>query len=433
MAAAFIQHQRKRVLSLLGFALLADEDKEVMPNKRKRQQYMREWIARREEKGVYYQLIRELEVEDHTAYREFFRVSREQFLFLVEQVRPLITKKEQPYPINCVRSTIKPDERVAVTLRFLATGESFHSLEYSFRISRQCISMIIIETCTALFKILGPAYLKTPSSQDEWDHIAEGFRSKWNFPNGLGAIDGKRILIQQPANSGSHFYDYKGNNSIVLLAVFGPDYKCIWASVGTNGRSSDSAIWLNADLRTALSSINNPLDIPPPKALPGRSKRVPYVITVDDAFALTNYLLKPFPQSGLSDDQRIFNYRLSRMRRISENGFGLLANRWRVFRNAIQLPPETVNILILAALVLHNYLRCQHTPLNKVSNLEVLDREDGQGNILPGHWRNDEASWQEFRPSVVTTTQMKHGLLERSTCNILIMKVQSNGNGDNVV
>lgn len=353
---ATVYDKRKQVISLLTIALLAEDD-ENLPKYKNRQQYMRTWIARREQKGVYHQLVKEFELEDHTAYRDFFRVTRVQFLFLVEKVRPYITKQEQPWPINLVRSTISTDERLAVTLRFLATGESFHSLEYSFRISRQCISTIISETCAALFEVLAPEYFKTPNSAEEWENIAKGFQCKWNFPNGLGAIDGKRVLIQQPKNSGSHFYDYKGNNSIVLLAVFGPDYSCLWASVGTNGRSSDSAIWQSADLRLALNSANNPLDIPSPKPLPGRDKPVPYVLTGDDAFALTKYLLKPFPQTGLSVEQRIFNYRLSRMRRISENGFGLLANRWRIFRSIIELPPATVNVLILAALVLHNYLR----------------------------------------------------------------------------
>ena len=71
-------------------------------------------------------------------------------------------------------------------------------------------------------------------------------------------------------------------------------------------------------------------------------------------FALTRFLMKPFPLTGLSRAQRIFNYRLSRMRRISENCFGIIANRWRVFRAPILLPPDTV---ILVALVLHNFLR----------------------------------------------------------------------------
>ena len=86
-----------------------------------------------------------LEVGDVVAYKEFFRMTKEQFCFLLGKVSPLIQKKEQPTPINAVRATIQPDERLAVTLRYLATGETYHSLEYSLRISRQTISSIVSE------------------------------------------------------------------------------------------------------------------------------------------------------------------------------------------------------------------------------------------------------------------------------------------------
>lgn len=48
-----------------------------------------------------------------------------------------------------------------------------------------------------------------------------------------------------------------------------------------------------------------------------------FVIVADDAFPLTNYMMKPFPnrlQKGTPE--RAFNYRLSRARRIVENAFG---------------------------------------------------------------------------------------------------------------
>ena len=67
--------------------------------------------------------------------------------------------------------------------------------------------------------------------------------------------------------------------------------------------------------------------------------------------------MKPFPVSGLSRAQRVFNYRLSRRRRISENGLGIIGNRRRVFRAPILLPPDKVIALIMVALVLHNFLR----------------------------------------------------------------------------
>ena len=95
-------------------------------------------------------------------------------------------------------------------LRFLATGDKFQSLEYLFRITCKQISTIVRETCEAIYCTLGQEYLKNPKTEAEWERIALQFEDRWNFHNGIGAVAGKRILLPQPANSGSHFYDYKG-------------------------------------------------------------------------------------------------------------------------------------------------------------------------------------------------------------------------------
>ena len=96
---------------------------------------------------MFHQLIRELEVGDVVAYRVFPH-DQGAILLSVGKSSPLI---------NAVRATIQPDERLAVTLRYLATGETYHSLEYSYRISRQTISSIVSETSRALYKI-GSSY-----------------------------------------------------------------------------------------------------------------------------------------------------------------------------------------------------------------------------------------------------------------------------------
>lgn len=105
-------------------------------------------------------------------------------------------------PDICKQSTkmggelIVPVKRRALRLRFLATGESFRSLHFQFRISRPAISYIVTKVCEAIPKKLGPSYLKVPSSEQERLQIAKQFEEKWNFPNCLGAIDGKHITLQ---------------------------------------------------------------------------------------------------------------------------------------------------------------------------------------------------------------------------------------------
>ena len=62
------------------------------------------------------------------------------------------------------------------------------------------------------------------------------FNLRWNFPNALGAIDGKHITIQKPAGGGSFYYNYKHTHSVVLMAISGPNYEYLYADVGANGR-----------------------------------------------------------------------------------------------------------------------------------------------------------------------------------------------------
>ena len=168
--------------------------------------------------------------------------------------------------------------------------------------TRQAISYIFDETCTAITEVIGKEFMQVPQSEEQWLHVREKFYQWWNFPNCLGAIDGKHIVMLQPAKS--------GGDSVVLLAIVGPNYEFLYVDVGANGQMSDGGIWNRCKFKESLVSTANPLDIPDPVPLPSRCKPVPYVIVGDDAFGLTEYLIKPFPKAQLTNDEnRIYNYR----------------------------------------------------------------------------------------------------------------------------
>ena len=176
----------------------------------------------------------------------------------------------------------------------------------------------------AVYKNMAHCYLKTPKSVKEWENIAAECEAKWQYPNCIGAIDGKHIVIQQPPGAGSTLYNYKHTHSVVLLAVVGPSYECIYADVGTNGRVSDGGVWNKCSLATRIK--NNNIFSPQPRCLPFSSTKANFVFVADDAFALKAYLMKLYPRAGLNVMQRVYNYRHGRARRISENMFGIIAN-----------------------------------------------------------------------------------------------------------
>lgn len=69
------------------------------------------------------------------------------------------------------------------------------SISYNYRLGVSTVSNIIKSTCSAIWEILRPEYLQCPT-EEQWKSIADGFEMKWNFPNCIGAIDGKHIRIQ---------------------------------------------------------------------------------------------------------------------------------------------------------------------------------------------------------------------------------------------
>lgn len=82
------------------------------------------------------------------------------------------------------------------------------------------------------------------------EYAMEGdvFLTNTNFPNCLGAVDGKHIRIIRPPNSGLVFYNYKHYYSVVLLVMCNADYEFTYINVGVQGKESDSAIFSESRL-----------------------------------------------------------------------------------------------------------------------------------------------------------------------------------------
>nr|XP_012567170.2 putative nuclease HARBI1 [Hydra vulgaris] len=115
---------------------------------------------------------------------------------LLSFVAPIIVKLR-----TTMRDPVSPSERLAVTLRFLVTGDAQCTIAASYRISASTISRIISETCAAIWTSLKERnFLHVPSEKQEWKAIAKEFENMWNFPHAIGAIDGKHIVMQAPHN-----------------------------------------------------------------------------------------------------------------------------------------------------------------------------------------------------------------------------------------
>ena len=166
------------------------------------------------------------------------------------------------------------------------------------------------------------------------------------------------------------------------MALVDADYKFLWADVSAAGSASDAQIFNSCELKECLEYDS--LGLPEPKPLPNDNKNVPYFFIGDDAFGLRPTIMKPFTLRGLTTEERIFNYRLSRARRVVENAFGILANRFQVMSSTMQHQVPTVKLIVKTCLILHNLIRIKYPSLQ---NQKLDKAEDESDDLVPGAWR----------------------------------------------
>lgn len=146
-------------------------------------------IERRLQQGASDNLVKEMLVEDTEKYVDYFRMAPQLFDTLLALVGPVIAKE------YVIREPISPDTRLQITLRYLASRDSMKSLSYAFRIAHNTISKIVCETCEAIWNCLKDSVFLT-DNEESWKSVADEFERLWNFPNCIGAIDGKHVQIQ---------------------------------------------------------------------------------------------------------------------------------------------------------------------------------------------------------------------------------------------
>ncbi|XP_040357252.1 protein ANTAGONIST OF LIKE HETEROCHROMATIN PROTEIN 1-like [Ixodes scapularis] len=132
----------------------------------------------------------------------FYRMSPQLFDKLHRLGAERLTKQ------HVVREPITSGERLAMTLRYLSSGNPIMDIAMEFRVGLETAREAIHLTCRVLWEELAPRYMKPPSEQD-WQTIADAYWMRWQFPNCLGAVDGKHVQVEAPANSGSLYHNYK--------------------------------------------------------------------------------------------------------------------------------------------------------------------------------------------------------------------------------
>ncbi|KAF0706914.1 protein ALP1-like, partial [Aphis craccivora] len=248
---------------------------------------------------------------------------------------------------------------------FLATGDSYQTIAFSFRLGHSTVHSIVVEVCTAIIKQLLKEYIPEPKKEN-WEQISNDFWEIWNFPNCIGALD-------------------------VLLALVDAHYNFIAVDIEAYGKNSDGGIFSNSNFGKALE--RKKLNISDGKPLPGTNERTPFTMIGDEAFPLKKYLLRPYlgPQMYADNNKTKFNDRLSRARKLLEDTLGQLTQQFRIYSRRMKILPKNADKIIMTTFILHNFIKklgnignstqlSNSILINTVHNITQIPRQGGSAN-----------------------------------------------------
>jgi len=145
----------------------------------------------------------------------------------------------------------------------------------------------------------------------------------------------------------------------VLQGLADARYRFIAIDTGAYRKQSDDGSFCHSSLYQLLSSIN--FNMPNARKLRLSDVELTFVILGDEAYPLLSYLMRPYPRRQHTESRKLFNYRLSRGKRVAESAFGILAVKWRILNKPIETSPYMADRIVKCICVLHN---------------TVIDRED---------------------------------------------------------
>ncbi|KAJ8896971.1 hypothetical protein PR048_002317 [Dryococelus australis] len=256
--------------------------------------------------------------EDESKFCYYFRMSIKSFDELATKLNVSIRNKD-----TVMRLTIPPLEMLVVALRYLGCSCTLLDLHYQYRIGHTTLCKIVRALCKAVLDTMRKECIPN-FTVERWVENSKVFEKHANFPNCLGALDGKHVRI---------FFNYKHFNYVARLVVV--DANCLfnYIAVGSHGREQDSTILENSKLYGLLE--NGQANIPHGKPLPD-----------------TTEPSRPYTGTIVFYKKRIFNYRLCNTRRYMK-----CTNKWRIFHRPINVKLDFALSMINCCCILHNYVR----------------------------------------------------------------------------
>ncbi|XP_059317656.1 protein ALP1-like isoform X2 [Lycium ferocissimum] len=288
------------------------------------------------------------------SFESLFKLSRKTFNYICS----LVKEEMMVRPTNITDLSgkfLSLDDRVAVALRRLSSGDSLSTVGESFGIHQSTVSQITWRFVEVMEKN-GVHHIHWPSSQEDMKDIKSKFANIRGLPNCCGAVDITHIMfcLSTSDPSSKVWSDLEKNHSMILQAIVDPDMRFLDILAGWPGSLSDSEV-LKCSRFFKLVEEG--------KRLGGQNFKLSndtdlreYIVG-DSGFPLLPWLLTPYTGRGLSDHQADYNKRHFATRKVAQRALARLKDKWKIIQGVMWRPDkQKLPRIILVCCVLHNIL-----------------------------------------------------------------------------
>ena len=243
---------------------------------------------------------------DDKRFKESFRVTRATFLLILNKIKPVLVKE------SITEDPMTPMMRLAVCLYRLARGDYLHTISELVGLGKTTVCLIVKEVCEALVSCMWHEYVSSKMATDlnSLREVMESFDQEWQFQCCFRAVDGCHIPIKCPnggAESAKEYHNFKNFYSIIIMAIANAKHQFTWASSGYPGNNHDSMIFQSTTLDQKISDA----EFIPKYSKKDAGMEIYPMLIGDSAFPFMPWLMKPYGNAILTEQQRYFNYRLS--------------------------------------------------------------------------------------------------------------------------
>lgn len=366
-------------------------------NTRRRLEWTKEWLRKNQAEFLSKEnLLSELQSRKDECYHlnYFLAITESQFRYLVQKLEPIISQ----YAPQRKKKSFSAEERLAITLKYLATGKcerfknllqmyksSFPSGEvhscrnYCFRASKFVINEMIANICLGFYEHLNDQYVTLPKTDDQWRSAAEEMERKHNLPQCVGNLFMRSIQLQGSgsgaASSGAAGGDDRRRATVIFTGIVDADNNFQYATVERAASSRPNDIY---NQTTAVELIRHKMH-----TLEQQSEEMDqqgYYFAGDSVLPATSYLVTT---RNLPKDRAVLEA-LEQVNAHADQTMRILCNLFPILAQPLRISDKHIREVVLGCVALYNFLRKTDDSFRRTSD-SIVQQQAGQQHLAAAY------------------------------------------------